>query len=292
MSEWEGKSKGNTAGYRIFVFLIQVFGIKSAYFILRFVAVYYVLFSNKSSKPILYFYQKRLGFGIWDSRIKLYQNYYLFGQSLIDKVAVMSGAGDKFSFEFDGEQYLHQMVSEGKGGLLLSAHAGNWEAAGHLLKRLGTKINIVMYDGEDKDIKKYMEEVTPDKAFKIIYIKNDISHIFKINAALAANEIVCMHADRYLPKNKKLTCEFIGEEAYFPEGPFLLALKLKVPVAYVYAFKENTMHYHFYSSALKHFSQANGHTVQTILEDFSSGLETMVRKYPVQWFNYYNFWKN
>jgi len=290
MPEWQGKSQGNTTGFRIFIFLIKTFGVRSAYFLLYFVAGYFFTFSYKSSRHILNYY-KRLGFKGLKSYTMLYRNYYVFGQTLIDKIAVMANTSTKFTIDFDGEENLREMVKVGKGGLLLSGHAGNWEAAGHLLKRLNTKINIVMYDGEDEQIKNYLDSVTGEKNFNVIYVKNDLSHIYKISEALSANQIVCMHADRFRPGNKTLQCKFLGEKARFPEGPFLLTLKLKVPVAYVYSFKESATHYHFFSTEIKYFYQSQGSTMQSILEDFAQSLEGMLKRYPEQWFNYYDFWE-
>ncbi|HMT29148.1 MAG TPA: lipid A biosynthesis acyltransferase [Bacteroidia bacterium] len=292
MAQWEGKSKGTSAGYRIFVFLIKRFGLGGAYLLLRFVTLYYFFFSPSSTQPILAFYRNILKLSKLKSLSLLYQNYYKLGQTLIDKVAMMSGVETKFTFDFDGEENLRKMITLKKGGLLLSGHLGNWEAAGHLLKRLNTKINIVMYDGEDANIKQYMNEITGEKTFNIIYVKQDLGHIFKINEALSANEIVCMHADRYLPGNKTISTDFFGIPAKFPEGPFLLASRLKVPVAYVYAFKESNTHYHFYSTEIKHFDKQQGDTIQSVLNDYAASLEMMARKYPEQWFNYYNFWQN
>jgi predicted LPLAT superfamily acyltransferase len=223
--------------------------------------------------------------------VLLYTNYYRFGQTLLDKVALMSQTKTGFTFEFTGEENLHSIVHQKKGGILLSAHVGNWEAAGHMLKRLDTRINILMYDGEDTRIKKYLDEVTGERNFNIIYVKDDLSHIYRINEALSANEIVCMHADRFLEGNKTLSAEFFGEKALFPEGPFLLSLKLKVPVAFVHSFKESSTHYHFYSTELKYFYADKSATVNTILKQYASNLEEMVKKYPEQWFNYYNFWQ-
>ena len=291
MPQWQGKSKGTSTGYRIFVFLIKTFGTGGAYLLLRFVSLYYFFFSPATSKSILALYKNILKFSTLKSLSLLYKNYYTLGQTLIDKVALMSGAATNFMFNFDGEENLREMISLKKGGLLLSGHLGNWEAAGQLLKRLETRINIVMYDGEDANIKKYLEEVTGAKTFKIIYIKNDLSHIFQINEALSSNEIVCMHADRFLEGNKTITTNFFGKPAKFPEGPFLLASRLKVPVAYVYAFKETSKHYHFYSTEIKFFDNKNKDTMQSIAQDYSNSLESMTRMYPEQWFNYYDFWK-
>ena len=289
MSQWEGKSKANTTGYKIFVFLLEKLGIRPAYLLLRHVSFYYFLFSWKTSKPIIYFYSKRLGFSKIKSLYKLYRNYFTLGQTLIDKVALMANIRTNFTYDFDGRNYLEEIVKRGKGGLLLSAHVGNWEAAGQMLEHINTKVNIVMYDGEDENIKKYLDSVTGERSFKIIYVKNDLSHIFEIKNALAANEIVCIHADRFLPGNKTITTNFFGEDAQFPYGPFLLALKMDAPTVFVFAFKESYTHYHFYSSDLHYYTKANGDTEQTVLKDFTQDLQRKVKRYPEQWFNYYDF---
>jgi predicted LPLAT superfamily acyltransferase len=292
MARWQGKSKGTTSGYRIFIMLLRTTGISGAYLLLRFVAGYYFLFSYKTSKPIYRFYRDKIKLSAFDSVKKIYRNYFLLGQSIIDKVAIMSGIKTGFTFDFDGENYLREMTAEGKGGLLLSGHLGNWEAAGQLLRRLNTTINIVMYDGEDARIKEYIESVTGTRSFNVIYIRSDLSHIYEITKALSENQLICMHADRFLPETKTVSCNFFGIPARFPEGPFLLALKLRSPVAYVYAFKEQSRHYHFYSTPVKQFDSNNGDSVHSIAVDYASHLETMARKYPEQWFNYYNFWQN
>jgi len=172
--QWQGKSKANTTGYKIFVFLLEKFGVQTAYLLLYFVSFYYFLFSYKTSKPILYFYQKRLGLSKLKSIRYLYKNYFTLGQTLIDKVALLAQVKTNFTYDFDGRNHLEEMVKNGKGGMLLSAHVGNWEAAGQMLEHIHTKINIVMYDGEDENIKKYLDSVTGERSFKIIYVKNDL----------------------------------------------------------------------------------------------------------------------
>lgn len=292
MSTWEGKSKGTPLGYRIFVWILRNFGVLPAYFLLRFVATHYLIFSFKGSKATYYYFHKRLGYGVIKSIVKLYQNYFQFGQSIIDKVVLMSGIPNKFTFNFDGEDNLREIGKLNRGGLLLSAHIGNWEIAGHLLKRIETKINIVMYDGEHEKIKEYMTKVTGKMGVNVIVIKNDISHIYAINDALKNNELVCMHADRFMEGNKTLTSRFLGEDAKFPMGPFVLAAKFKVPVSFVFAMKESNLHYHFFASEPKEYGHlAKDLVMEYMLKDFVAAMETKVKDYPEQWYNYYNFWK-
>ena len=292
MPSWQGKSKGTPLGYRIFVAVLRKGGLSPAYWLLRFVALYYFIFSRATSRAILDFFRHRMGMGPWTAWKKLYRNYYLFGQSLIDRVAVMSGAGQSLTFDFDGEQHLREITAMQRGGLLLSAHIGNWEIAGHLLKRLGTPIHIVMYDGEHQQIKQYLDSVTGQRNVSIIVIRDSLSHIYEISEALRKNELVCMHADRFLEGNKTLEATFLGKPALFPMGPFVLASKFKVPVCFVFALKETKLHYHFFSSPVHEYKDLSKETgMRMALEDFIMETEAKVRQYPEQWYNYYNFWK-
>lgn len=291
MPAWQGQSKGTPLGYRIFVWILKTFGVLPAYFLLRFVALYYFFFSFKASRQIYLLYRYKLGYGRVASIIKLYKNYFLLGQSIIDKVVLMSGIKNKFSFDFDGEENLLKIAGMQKGGILLSAHIGNWDVAGHLFTRLQTPINIVLYDGEHEQIKEYLEGVTGKRNVNIIVIKNDLSHIYAISDALNNNELVCMHADRFLPGNKILTADFLGQEAKFPMGPFLLAATFKVPVSFVFAAKESKLHYHFFASQIKDYSHfGKDQLMQEMLNDFALEMEKKIKQYPEQWFNYYNFW--
>ncbi|MGE9311178.1 lipid A biosynthesis acyltransferase [Niabella sp. CJ426] len=291
MAEWEGKSRGNKTGYGIFIAVLKKLGVLPAYLLLLFVAAYYFLFSWKSSRAIWYYLRKRLGFPLLKSLISLYKNYYWFGQALIDRIVMMAGISNRFTFNFDGEQHLHEMVAAGNGGLLLSAHIGNWEIAGHLLKRLNTRINIVMFDGEHQQLKQYLENTTGQRNANIIVIKDNISHIYEIMEALNNNELVCMHSDRFLPGNKTLPADFLGKSAHFPQGPFALATKLNVPVSFVFAMKESLYHYHFFATPGVVYRNKPGISSEKVLEAFVDAMTEKVKQYPTQWYNYYDFWK-
>ena len=291
MSLWQGKSKGNKAGYQIFVWVLKNFGVLPAYFLLRFVVLYFFLFSYKSSRQIYSLYRHKLGYNRTRSVFKLYRNYYLLGQSIIDKVVLMSGITNKFTFNFDGEENLREITALQRGGILLSAHIGNWDIAGHLLKRLDTRVNIVMFDGEQEQIKEYLDVITGKKTVNIIFIKNDLSHIYEISDAFKNNELVCMHADRFLEGNKTLSADFLGEKARFPMGPFVLASRFNVPISYVFAVKENNLHYHLFASKIKTYDHLEKKVMmQEMLLEFAKEMEIKVKQYPEQWFNYYNFW--
>ena len=287
---WQGKSKGNTLGYGIFIAILRFAGVMPAYFLLRFVSFYYFLFSTSSSRHIYYFFRQRMGFGLWRSLVGIYKNYYTFGQILIDKIVVMSNLKVPYTFEFDGEHYLEEIHQGGRGGILIGAHVGNYELAGHYFKRLTVRVNIVMVDKEHKQIKQYLESVMKDRNLNIITIKDDFSHIYEISNALKNNELVAIHADRYVEGSKTIEGTLLGESAKFPIGPFVLATTFKVPVSFVYCFKESAKHYHLYTSPPKEYKENKAIAIPAALEDYRIDLENRLKRYPEQWFNYFAFW--
>ena len=148
MAKWEGKSKGTVLGHKIFVFILNHLGLKLAYIVLRFVALYYFFFARKSNKHSFYYFHNILKYKRFTTYLKIYKNYYVFGQTILDKVALLAGVKTKFTINHDGGTNLDKIAAMGKGGILVSAHIGNWEIAGQLLNRLNTTLNILMYENE------------------------------------------------------------------------------------------------------------------------------------------------
>ncbi|MBN1599215.1 MAG: hypothetical protein JW894_13055 [Bacteroidales bacterium] len=294
MSEWDGKSKGTPLGYKIIIFIIKHIHIRVAYFFVWFIALYYYLTVNK--QYIYFFYHTLLHFKPLKAHISVYRNYLVFGKSMIDKIAIISGNENSFTFDFEGENHLHDMANTGKGGIIIGAHAGNWEIAGHLLKRINKPVHVVMYDGERSNIKELIEEVTGGTSFNLILIKDDdLSHIYFISDALRNGDLIAMHGDRYRDDSKTTECDFFGMKADFPLGPFFLASQFDVPFCFVSTMKESNTHYHFHSTEPlkieKEDKELVAQHVHLMAKYYATNLEKTVRKYPYQWFNYYNFWK-
>jgi predicted LPLAT superfamily acyltransferase len=292
MSRWEGKTRGNLLGHQIFIMTIRYLGISSAYLLLRFVAFYYFLFSRKSNKHIYDYFRHRQGYPPGKARRMVYYNYFIFGQVLIDKVAIMAGMSDRYTFDFDGEEHIRDMK---EGGIVISAHVGNWEAAGNLLNRVSLPFNIVMFDEEHRRIKNYLEGVMKDKNIRIIVLKDDLSHLIEIRRALQDGELIILHGDRFMEGSKVIKGELLGAPASFPEGPFYLGARFQVPVVYAFAMKEKKKHYHFYATPAKIYSSEDKRNIDLVLledmlSDYTQALERMLRRYPLQWFNYFRFW--
>ncbi len=287
--EWEGKSKGTVLGYKIFIFFIRKLGVRAAYGLLYFVALYYVFFAGKSTRSIYYYFRKRLNYSVPKSLLSIYKSYYTFGKTIIDKAAISSGLKNQFTYECDGVENIVNLLDKQQGGIMISAHIGNFEIAEFFFEEIDTRsqISLVTTDAEHKNIKEYMEKVSLRSNIKFILVKEDMSHIFEINNALSNGELVCFTGDRYMKGQKVLEQSLMGKTASFPAGPFLLASRLNVPVLFVYVMKETNKHYHLYSRQAK----VKSRDAQALLKEYTQSVEWMLKEYPLQWFNYFDFWE-
>ena len=134
-NKWTGQSQAQVLGFKIFVFILNAFGLNPAYFVLRFVSFYYFLFSQPNKYIRQYFIQAH-GYSPFKAWMATYKNNFVLGQTIIDKVAVMAGMKNPFKVIHKNGAMLDELTAIGKGGILISAHIGNWEVVGPYLANI------------------------------------------------------------------------------------------------------------------------------------------------------------
>ncbi len=291
-TEWEGKTRGGKFGYLFFIYLIKHLGVNVAYTFLAFIVIHFIPFAPRATASSWFYSRKILKRNVFKSIGFLFKNYYRFGQILIDKVAIGCGLTKKFKFKFENYEKFLEILNDDKGAIIIGAHVGSWEIGTPFFEGYGKKINIVLYDAEHRRIKEVLEKNKAFADYKIVAVNNDnLEHVFAIKTALDNKEYVCFQGDRYVKEDKLLTCFFMGKEAKFPGGPFLLASRLKVPVVFYFAMREPHKTYRFHFCIAQPTARKVGDKPeQEQLKQYVQTLESILKEYPEQWFNYYKFW--
>ena len=292
--EWIEQAVGNRAGTRFFIKVINLFGLFPAYFFLFFASCQYLFFDRKSSAAIRN-YRRRLGLST--SKLHLFRHFYSFGVTLIDRYAYMGKReSHRFKTLHSNEERIIREVGQGKGVILLGAHFGNWEFAGNLLtKRITARVHVFMYatGNEYKD-----GNISVINNLIIHHVQNAASDIaVEIINALRSGDIVCMHGDRFIEGQRTETIDFLGKTARFPVGPMALAAITGAPVIICHTVRTALFSYTFSAEEPVQISAGVDRTVRdeqmrSALEKYVSVLEKMCRKYPYQWYNFYQFWEN
>ncbi len=292
MTKWKGKTRGGVFGYLFFIYLIRKIGIKAAYLFLATIVLYFIPFAPKATQSVWFYSRKILKKGVFQSVAMLFRNYYRLGQTLIDKIAIGNGMKDKYHFRFENYDKFLDILDADTGAVIIGAHVGNWEIGTPFFDDYGKKINIVLYDAEYRRIKELLEKNTTTHHFKVIPVNSgNLNHVFSIKEALDNKEYICFQGDRYVNEERCLSRKFMGREALFPVGPFLLASKMNVPVVFYFSMREPRMTYNFHFVMAAPVEKKRGvRAEEALMDQYVGALEDIVNKYPEQWFNYYRFW--
>ena len=252
------------------------------YFCMGWIVPFYMLFRHEGYLAAYRFYRKRFCMGRIKAFIYVYYNHFRFGQVIIDRFAAY--AGHRFEFKVEGGEIFDTLENGKKGFIQLSSHVGNYELAGYSLIPRHKSFHALVYEGETKTIMESRSRIFASHKVNMIPISGDMSHIFLLNKALLQGEIVSMPGDRIFGSPRSIACDFLGDKARFPLGPFAMAVQREVPILAVFVMKEGVKSYKIYVRRL------HGNNAAALGQCFATELERIIKLYPTQWFNFYDFW--
>lgn len=152
--------------------------------------------------------------------------------------------------------------------------------------------NALVFGGEKKSVMRNRSKMFSGTNIHMIPIENDMSHLFEISRVLSGGEIVSMPSDRMLGSKKYVEIDFLGEKTKFPMGPFSVATMDCYDVLAVNVMKTAMKTYKVYVTPLSYEKTASRtEQIREISNKYVRELERMVRMYPTQWYNYFDFWK-
>ena len=237
------------------------------------------------------FFRKRMEYGPVKSFFHVYKNEFEFGKVVLDRFAAY--AGRKFNLSVPRMDLFEELCA-GEGGFIqLSSHVGNSELVGYTLVS-PKRINALVFGGETATVMQNRAALFGKTGVRMVPVSEDLSHIFVLNAALADGEIASLPGDRVFGSQKTLQCRFFGATAKFPAGPFVLAVQRGVPILTVFVMKEGRRDYRVLLE-VEQVPSAEGMSkqekMQALADAYAARLEEVVRLYPDQWYNFFDFWR-
>ena len=286
---WQGKTDGTSWMHRSLIKIMRVVPLRVMYvFATVFVLPFYLLFS-KGTKPMYHFFRQRLGYAPAKACWGVCRNFHRFSQVILDKFYMFSGG--KLEFVVENRDLYENLAEQEAGFLILSAHIGNYEVAGYTLKATNKRYNALVFAGEGEAVMQNRQKMFDGTNIHMILVKSDFSHIFAIESALNNGESVSIPSDRVVENQKTVACDFFGAPAKFPLGPFALAAQRDVAVLSIHVMKQSARQYHIFVKQLDSKGDSVRERASQYARQFANHVESIVRQYPEQWFNYYEFWQ-
>ncbi len=276
------------------------------------VGFFYYIFS-KHARIVCSIYQKQLQ-EYTDhqipKRISPYKQIVSFCLCVLEK---MEGWLGKFYYKelntFDDDlKTLQAQLEEGKGAILLGSHLGNIE----LMRSLSTfgengvsknySIITIMELKATSQFNQTLKEINPNVNFQVISPSDfGPETIIQLEEQIANGGLVVIAGDRTSPnaRNRNLKKMFLGKEASFPYGTFLIPALLKAPVYYVFGMRTRSATlksvYNLYveksAVSFENVQRAEREKrIDELCQEFVLKLEKYCKMYPYQWYNFFNFW--
>ncbi|MDR1918375.1 MAG: lysophospholipid acyltransferase family protein [Tannerellaceae bacterium] len=293
--KWKGKTGGSIWGQWGLIVFFKLLDVRLGYLLMALVVPFYMFFSYKNYKAIYHFFRRQLALSLWKSFMKTYVNHYRFGQVILDRFLIFARRKNPFEIEVVGNEHFNRLIEGEKGFIIASSHIGNFEIGGYLLRSEKKRINALVYPGETETVQKHRAKVLNRNNIHLIPVSDDMSHLFAIHTALQKGEIVSMPCDRNLGSPKCVECDFLRGKADFPVGAFAIATTLDLEVLSIFVMKESSKKYavHVKPVAIEtpEAQESKQERTARYVRSFVNEVEAIVRRYPEQWFNYYEFWK-
>lgn len=290
--DWRGNTDGTMWMHKMLISLFRVVNLRLVYgFMAVFVIPFYLLFSHKGYISIYHYFRRRHGFGVWKSFRYTCLNHYRFGQIVMDRFAAY--AGQHFSFEVDGNDEFVELLNGDTGIVILSCHVGNYELAGYTYQSSNKRYNALVFSGEAATVMENRVRMFSGNNIRLIPVSDDMSHVFEVNNALGDGEVVSLPSDRVFGSPRTVDVSLLGGKVKLPYGPYSMAVQREVPVVTLFVMKEATYRYHVYIKRLDDRGDDGLPTkkkVVALANRFTKELEVILKKYPEQWFNYYEYW--
>jgi predicted LPLAT superfamily acyltransferase len=286
------RERSNLLALRTIIWIGLALGRRAARALLYPIAGYYVCFSRAPKRASRAYLTRVLGRAPrWG---EVFRHYHTFASTILDRVFLLCGRFEEFDVTILGDEVAHGFHLRHEGCMLVGAHFGSFEilrAVG--LQHPGVDVRFANFEANAQKMARVLGALNPALAEAIIPLGTPDS-MLKVNDALVAGSFVGMLADRSVGSGKRVACDFLGEPATFPAGPWQLACALKRPVLLglgVYlGGRRYEVHFEQIVDAWPTERTARNAAIEDAVRRYVARLEDHCRRAPYNWFNFFDFW--
>ena len=287
------QEKSHLAILKLMVWISLTFGRRIGRVVLYGIAAYYVLFAAAARRASRAYLERALG--RWAEWSDGFRHVLSFASTIHDRIYLLNDRFDLFDIEVIGAEELHASLERQPGALLIGAHLGSFEVLRAVARgRAGLKVAILMYEENARKINATLEAINPAASADIIALGRTDS-MLQARDRLDQGYLVGMLADRGLGDDATVDCEFLGEMAPFPVGPWRMAAMLRRPVFFMTGLYLGGNRYQIHFEPLADFSTASradlGAATSAAQQRYVERLAHFCRLAPYNWFNFFDFWQ-
>ena len=212
--------------------------------------------------------------------------YQYFGKYLVDffRFSGLTQEQIRNLVSIQNLHYLEEVKKNGRGGLIVTAHFGNWELGGAAMAAMGYKFSAVEMPRSQGRANRLLQRQRQKRGAELIQAGKSG---FTLMRKLKRGEFVVVLMDRdFSPRNDRMT--FFGKEARIPRGPAWLSKRTGVPI--VPGFFMRQIDDTFLMKLYPPIYPEQEESEQVIREKLCRIMEDEIGRQPFQWFVFEDFW--
>jgi predicted LPLAT superfamily acyltransferase len=214
----------------------------------------------------------------------VFRHYHAFASTIHDRVYLLSGRHRYFDIRMEGASALHAILAQKRGCILLGSHLGSFEVLrAHGLFDQQLPITVIMHEAAASNLNSVLHSLHPGIRERIIP-PGTADTMLAVKERLDRGEMVGILGDRVFGDEKGMICDFLGKPRMFPEGPFLLAALLQVPVVLFFGLyqggRQYDIHFEPFADSISLDRAHRSATLRPWVERYVGRLEHYCRLYP------------
>ncbi|WP_033069052.1 glycosyltransferase family 2 protein [Thalassospira australica] len=227
-----------------------------------------------------------------------FAHFMRFGESALDKIAAWCGEMKLDDLDLpDDADSLFSYIPRDQAVILFVSHFGNIELVRAIASRdRDFRVNVLLHQKNAARFGRVLQQLAPESQVDLIEV-NDIGPdtAILLREKAERGEWIVIAADRVAigARDKSVHVPFLGQNASFPQGPYILAHLLQCPVYMVAAWREGWRFNISWEKLSERIDLPRNDRTAKIKEHagtYAVWLEKLVVQHPLQWFNFYDFW--
>lgn len=184
--------------------------------------------------------------------------------------------------------YIDQVLKHNKGGIILTAHIGNWELGGIIISMLGYPMVAVALPHKERPVNDLFNSQREARGVKIVQTNGAIR---KCIETLKENKLVALLADRDFGVTG-VAMDFLGKKALIPKGPAIFAQKTGSPILPVFFTREEDDKFNliFEEPIFPPQEGKEEEVIASLMKQYAAIIEKKILEYPTQWLMFRTFW--
>lgn len=288
---------GFLAGMRLMFLVGRLFGRWPFRFFLYPVLCWYVLTKPLPRRASQDYLRRMAVHSGRSSMPGVLRHFAAFGESILDKMLLWGGLFELDSVDLHGTEVINEALARGRGGLLICAHLGNLELCRVLSRqRSDLKLTVLVHTRHAQAFNQMLARLNPESQLNVMQV-TEMSPVtaMVLSERVERGEFVVIAGDRIpvAPNPRVAVVDFLGAQAAFPVGPYVLASVLQCPVYLLFSMRHgarSAVYFEAFRDAVHLPRQARDVSLAALAAEYAGRLEKHCMHAPLQWFNFYDFW--